>query len=449
MTFAEITIPAMGEGIIEATIIRWLVKPGDTIGIDTPLVEIATDKVDSEIPSPVKGVITKILRGEGDIPRVGEVIALVIPEGSEMPADLGPEPVDYQATIVTEPVNGPEKWTDKPAVAEHQNTPVPYVQTSGEIVPGNYLSPLVRRIAEELHLSIEELSTIEGTSVSGRITREDISRYLTLKKNSNIQGKSISGQHAISSPIPAKSPGKEQIYNTLNIELVQMDRTRKLIAEHMLTSRNMAPHVTSFHEADLTNLVAWREGIKDSFFEQYGERLSYTPLFIAAATRALKEFPMINVSVDGDTIVIKKDINIGMATALPDGNLVVPVIKNADTLNLAGLAEAVSDLARRARENMLLPIEIKGGTFTITNLGMFGSLTGTPIINQPESAILAVGTIKKKPGVVDNAGTPGIGIRDLCMLSLSYDHRVIDGALGGMFLQKVVSLLEDPEGITA
>jgi 2-oxoglutarate dehydrogenase E2 component (dihydrolipoamide succinyltransferase) len=433
MPLIEITIPAMGEGIIEATIIRWLVKEGEIVQTDQPLVEIATDKVDSDISAPASGTVRKIIRKQGEIPKVGELIAVIIPEGAEEPEFIPIPEIqtrraedssmsEYEESN-TELLNGVEQELNNESIAMLDEK-------------AGYLSPFVRKIAEDLRISIEELNLIKGNSASGRITKDDLYRYLELKKNQIQPGGD--GQNGSSRSFISK----EQLYNT-EYSVVPMNRMRKIIAEHMSYSIRTAPHVTSFHEADLTNVVAWRDKAKEAFRRNHNTRLTFTPIFIQAMAKAILEFPMVNVSLDGTDIIVKKDINIGLATMLPDGNLIVPVIRNADRMNLAGLASAVNDLAERARDGKLLPHEIKGGTITLTNLGMFGNLTGIPIINQPESAIMAVGSILKKPAVITTKGVPGIAIRDICVLSMSYDHRIIDGALGGSFLARVASCLEN------
>jgi 2-oxoglutarate dehydrogenase E2 component (dihydrolipoamide succinyltransferase) len=437
MGFAEVKIPAMGEGIIEATIIRWLVKEGEHVDADAPLVEIATDKVDSEIPSSVSGTLKKILRLEGDIPRVGETIALIqIPGGADELPDSIPDSEFTPESLVQEAPESAAFFTTVQAPAPQQMEPgsLEYQDQPG-------LSPFIRMAAREMGIATEELIRIKGTGLGNRITKKDFYRYLEQKmenKESGSAGPSLRASDPVATndlPAPA-----------LNIdgphELIRMDRIRKLIAEHMVMSKKTAPHVTSFYEADLTTLVLWRNAHKDEFQKKYGEKLTFTPLFTEAVASAIQKFPQINASLDKDTIIIRKEINIGIATALHDGNLIVPVIRKAETLNLEGLARKINDLALRSRENRLVPAEITGGSFTITNLGMFQSLTGTPIINQPESAILAIGAILRKPAVVQGPFGESIGIRNICILSLSYDHRIIDGALGGMFLREVAEQLE-------
>jgi 2-oxoglutarate dehydrogenase E2 component (dihydrolipoamide succinyltransferase) len=435
MSLIEITIPLMGEGIIEATIIRWLVKEGEIVQTDQPIVEIATDKVDSDISAPCSGTVKKIIRKQGEIPKVGELIAVILPEGAEEPEFI----------LVPEIVPKSNKDSQDAESFEENNSELLNdieQEITIETIPmhdekAGYLSPYVRKIAEDLRISVEELNLIKGSASSGRITKEDLKHYLELKKD-QMQQASTDAPNADSKSFISK----EQLYNS-EYTIVPMNRMRKIIAEHMSYSIHTAPHVTSFHEADLTNVVTWRDKTKEAFRRNYNTRLTFTPIFMQAMAKAILEFPMINVSLDGTDIIVKKEINIGMATMLPDGNLIVPVIRNADRLNLAGLASAINDLAERAREGKLLPHEIRGGTITLTNLGMFGNLTGIPIINQPESAILAVGSILKKPAVITTKGVPGIAVRDICVLSMSYDHRIIDGAQGGSFLARVASFLEN------
>lgn len=436
MAKIEILLPAMGEGIIEATITKWLVKEGDKIEEDQSLVEVATDKVDSEIPAPENGTIEKLLFKENDIPKVGDIIAILNTNG------------EFDE-IETEVKNSITESKEK-----NIETNIPNINLLNEDInsenkigsstsDGKFLSPLVRKIAEKENVSLSELDTIRGTSNTGRITKSDILNYLQTRVNTGIeQPEKIKPN--LSEPAKQKSQlNKEQLYSGGDYEIVEMDRMRKLIAEHMVQSKQISPHVTSFIETDVTGIVNWRNKHKQQILERENVKLTFTPIFIEAVAKALKDFPMINVSVDVDKIVVKKNINIGMATALPSGNLIVPVIKNADRLNLIGIASNVNDLANRARENKLKPDEINGGTFTITNFGTFGNTTGTPIINQPQVAILGVGAIVKKPAVIETENGDAIAIRHKMILSLAYDHRVVDGALGGMFLKKISDYLEE------
>ncbi len=435
MAQIEIQLPRMGEGIIEATITKWLVEVGDRVEEDDSLVEVATDKVDSEIPAPEEGVVNKILVEEGAVPKVGDVLMMLETR------DDGPEPERKEV------LREVERLTPTPpgeeATPEHEE-PEAQVSETSHTVSGRFLSPLVRKIASKEGISPDELEGLSGSGKDGRITKKDILGYL----GTRVQGaaapkppseqKSSAASETESVPVIEKGPvtaGPDE-------EIVEMDRMRKLIAGRMVHSVHTSPHVTSFVEADVTNLAKWRDRIKNEFLKKEGQKITFTPLFIEAAARALRDFPMVNVSVEDTSIIIKKQINIGMATALPSGNLIVPVIKQADEKNLIGLAKAVNDLANRARENKLLPDEITGGTFTISNFGSFQNLTGTPIINQPEVAILGVGAVVKKPAVIETEAGDTIGIRHKMILSLSYDHRVVDGALGGMFLKRVADYLE-------
>lgn len=416
----EVTLPAMGEGITDATITRWLVNIGDQVEEDTPIVEIATDKVDSEIPAPKAGRLVSIAFKEGDVPQVGQVIAVIESEGEEEASSHQPE--------IEKIIN------DIPGIGQ--------VMEEVEIASPThdfgdaYLSPLVKSIAKKENISKEELSKINGTGLGGRVTKEDMLHFLSNRGTAAQETKKAATSELPKQPTPSKVEQGE------DIEIVPMDRMRKLIADHMVMSKQTSPHVTSFIDVDLTNIVKWREKNKANFQRKEGQKLTYTPIFFEAIAKAIKEFPGINASVDGDRVLIKKRINLGMATALPSGNLIVPVIKNAERLNITGLAIAVNDLAERARTNKLLPDEIQGGTFTVTNLGAFDTLAGTPIINQPQVAILAIGAIKKVPVVIESAEGDSIGIRSVAILSLAYDHRVVDGGLGGMFLKRVKDLLE-------
>lgn len=431
----------MGEGIIEASIIHWLVNEGTIVEQDTPLVEIATDKVDSEIFAPGKGKIRKIVKKEGDIARVGETIALFQPEGTpdEIP--------DAGTTISPSSEMILEKETEiLPPQSEStptENIPHEDLASAREHGPGYFLSPFLRKVIQDLGIGMDSLASIQGTGRKGKITREDLYNFLKSRQQN--------GQVNLSAEIPSSQPSisvdQEKNFTVItgneDTEIVPMDRIRKIIARNMVKSKFTAPHVTSFYEADLTGLVNWRESCKRDFETKYGVPLTFTALFVEAVAQTIARFPDINVSVEGETILRKKNINIGIATALPDGNLIVPIIHRANLLNLSGIAIRLNDLVTRARQGTLLPSETSGGTFTITNLGLAESLTGTPIINQPESAILAVGAIRRKPSVVLWEGKESLGIRSLCVFSLSYDHRIIDGLLGGKFLREVAKMLEE------
>jgi 2-oxoglutarate dehydrogenase E2 component (dihydrolipoamide succinyltransferase) len=437
MAQVELIMPKMGESIMEATILKWVKNVGDSVEADETILEIATDKVDSEVPSPVSGVISKILFQENDVVEIGKVIAMIATEGEEVePAAASP------AASVTE-----TKETSTASVPQVQAAaPAATVSLERTGASGKFYSPLVRNIAEKENISVAELDQIQGSGLQGRVTKKDILSYIENRTNGN--GTSVAPstpQPATPPPAPKApaAPTPPAVSVSGNTEIVEMDRMRKLIADHMVMSKQTSPHVTSFVEADVTNLVNWRNKNKKAFQERYDEKITFTPIFMEAVVKAIKDFPMINVSVNGTQIIVKKDINVGMATALPSGNLIVPVIKNADYMNLAGLTKSVNDLAGRARINKLKPEEIQGGTFTLTNVGTFGNVMGTPIINQPQVAIMAVGAIRKKPAVVETEYGDLIAVRQMMFLSLSYDHRVVDGFLGGSFLRKVADYLED------
>ena len=425
----KVELPKMGESVAEATITTWLKAVGDTIEEDEPIVEIATDKVDSEVPAPCSGILKEILFQEGDVVPVGSVFAVISNEVSEEA-----NPVE-EVINVTENLENNSKSIEKEILKPiEENT-----FKSDEIVFKNstkFYSPLVKSIAKKESISIDELENISGTGANERVTKSDMLSFLENRKNTptNTANKSIKQPIINSKPTTSVSR---------NDEIVEMDRMRKMIADHMVNSVHTAPHVTSFVEADVTNLVKWRNKVKKSFEEKEGQKLTFTPIFIEAIAKALRDFPEVNSSIDGDSIIIKSNINIGMATALPSGNLIVPVIKNADQLNLVGLAKNVNNLANRAKNSQLKPDEISGGTYTVSNVGTFGNVMGTPIINQPQSAILALGAIKKKPAVIETESGDLIGIRHLMFLSHSYDHRNIDGALGGRFVRKVADYLEN------
>lgn len=445
----ELVMPKMGESIIEATILNWVKKEGDTVDVDDTIVEIATDKVDSEVPSPVSGKIEKILFQPDDTVEVGQTIAIIQTEdeagqassaggGSEIKDTSGQAPAEKQ----------PATTTDDPQQPQTQNLPATAATTS-TIDSGSgsrFYSPLVRNIAEAENISLQELEQVPGTGANGRVTKKDILAYLENRPHQQPATQPETPQHtsAPNTPATPKMGANGQSATSVNgdVEIVEMDRMRKLIAEHMVRSKQTSPHVTSFVEVDVTDIVNWRNRIKKSFQEQYGEKITYTPIFIEAVVKAIRDFPNINMSVDGSNLIIKKNINIGMAAALPSGNLIVPVIKNADYLNLTGITKQVNDLANRARQNKLTSDDIQGGTFTVTNVGTFGNVMGTPIINQPQVAILATGAIRKKPAVVETEYGDLIAVRHMMYLSLSYDHRVVDGFLGGSFLRRVGDYLE-------
>lgn len=438
----EILLPKMGESVAEATVIKWLKEEGDSVEADEPIIEIATDKVDSEVPAPGDGILSKQLCGEGDVVQVGAAIALFKTESGDVsPSESAPASVSDSPT---KPV---------PVGAQNGSTPSQaapaQVESGGELsrngASGRFYSPLVRSIAEAEGITMAELESIEGSGSEGRVTKKDILAYIPNRQetdNSHPSATAAVPQKTTAQPATLKQISAPSISVNPGDEVIEMDRMRKLISEHMVMSKHTSPHVTSFVEADVTNIVRWRNKVKDGFQKREGEKITFTPIFIEAIVRAIKDFPMINISLDGDKIVKRKNINIGMAAALPSGNLIVPVIREADTLNLSGLTKKVNDLANRARENKLKPEEISGGTYTITNVGSFGNVFGTPIINQPQVAIMATGAIRKKPAVIETPEGDMIAVRHMMYLSHSYDHRIVDGALGGSFVRRVADYLE-------
>lgn len=436
MAQVDLVMPKMGESIMEATILNWVKKEGDSVEMDESILEIATDKVDSEVPSPVAGVISKILFAVDDVVAVGTTIAIIETESGSVaaPADTS------KATAASEtpaPVAVEQAQVAAPAVASVA------ISTSSE---GRFYSPLVRNMAQKEGVTQLELDQIQGKGKGGRVTKNDMLAYIQNRhqappiatSNGTVEAKIAAPP--IDQPIAAAT--NPMMAGESNVEIIEMDRMRRLIADHMVNSKHTSPHVTSFVEADVTNIFKWRQKNKDAFQRKFGEKITFTPIFMEAVVRAIHDFPMINISVDGKNIIRKKNINIGMATALPSGNLIVPVIKDADHLSLIGLTKSVNGLANKARNNKLKPEDIQGGTFTITNVGTFGNVMGTPIINQPQAAILAVGAIRKKPAVVETEFGDLIAVRQMMFLSLSYDHRVVDGFLGGSFLRKVADYME-------
>jgi len=415
MSVYKLLMPQMGEGVIEATIISWLKNEGDQITEDETILEVATDKVDTEIQSPVTGIVKKINFSKDDIVPVGQVLALIETDD-----------IEQQDDEIVESISADEQMD----TAEKSAYEIPSPTPKEKNYSNKALTPLVRNIAKKEGITFEELDKIQGTGAKGKITKRDIIKYIEDKKSSK-------------SKTAESFDSTKYNFSTAGDEIVKMDRMRKLIAQHMVDSKRIAPHVTSVVETDMTGLVAWRNKIKNSFFAKHNQKITFTPIFVEAVVKALKDFPLVNSSVEGDNIVVRKSINIGIATALPNGNLIVPVVKNADLLNLEGLTKAVNDLISRARDNKLKPDEIQGGTFTITNLGSMGNIIGTPIINQPQVAILALGLIEKKPAVLESEFGDVIAIRSKMYLSLSYDHRVVDGFLGGSFLKRVSDYLEN------
>jgi 2-oxoglutarate dehydrogenase E2 component (dihydrolipoamide succinyltransferase) len=436
MAQVEIIMPKMGESVMEATITSWVKKEGDRIELDETIVEIATDKVDSEVPSTAEGILVKRLFNEGDVVKIGEPFALIETEAasaSVQPQDISRSKAEPAAPAVPAEVI---------AFTQTAETGKSETVTSKE---GRFYSPLVKSIAQKEGITQAELDTLNGTGKDGRVTKDDMMAYLQSgRKATSVPAASPQTQPAVKAtataierelPRPAVSVGGGD-------EIVEMDRMRRLIADHMVMSKRTSPHVTSFVEVDMTNIVNWRNRVKGEFERKYGEKITFTPVIMEAVAQAIREFPGVNASVDGDKVILRKNINLGMATALPSGNLIVPVIKNADMMNLAGLTKNVNDLANRARNNKLQPDEIQGGTYTITNVGSFGNVMGTPIINQPQVAILAVGAIRKKPAVLETEFGDVIAIRHMMFLSHSYDHRVVDGAMGGSFVRRVADILE-------
>jgi 2-oxoglutarate dehydrogenase E2 component (dihydrolipoamide succinyltransferase) len=442
-------MPKLGESIMEATILKWHKQPGDAVKMDETILEIATDKVDSEVPSTSAGTIDEILYKVNDVVPVGNVIARIRTGAAE------------ERSNSSQPTNG---TSQRPQPAEERAVEVETVSSSIHQQSGHsqssstslntgssnkFYSPLVLNIAASEGISLSELERIQGTGNEGRVTKKDILQYVGNRKSGHSQPQVINTQSSESArneqntQTGVSTRQDQPASYSGNVEIIEMDRMRKLIADHMVRSKHTSPHVTSFTEADVTNLVMWRDRVKKDFEKREGTKITFTPLFVEAVVRCIKKFPMVNSSVDGDRIIVKKDINIGMATALPSGNLIVPVIRNADQLNLVGLAKQVNHLADSARNGRLKADDTQGGTFTLTNVGTFGSLMGTPIINQPQVAILAVGAIKKRPVVIETPHGDSIAIRHMMYLSLSYDHRIVDGSLGATFLTAIANELEN------
>jgi len=436
MALVELVMPKMGESVMEGTILNWLKKVGDKIDQDESILEVATDKVDTEIPSTHAGVLKEVLVKEGDVVQVGKTIAIIDTGGGASQ----PQPTQE---VVQE--------------AQKIEAKIEEVKTLSEPIVGRFYSPLVLNIAKEEGISMSELETVAGTGQDGRVTKNDILDYVKAKKS----GTTVQQPKTIEPVIEVKPVQEVQVTPVQEVKVVQpekkatpvpvfdgdevieMDRMRKMIAQRMVESKHTAPHVTSFVEADVTNLVYWRRKVKDEMLQREGEALTFMPMFVEAIAKALKDYPMMNISVDGDKIIKRKNINIGMAVALPSGNLIVPVIANADQLNLVGLTKKINDIARRARENKLKPDELVGGTYTVSNVGSFGNVLGTPIIMQPQVGILALGAIRKQASVIETPFGDTIGVRHMMYLSHSYDHRVVDGALGGMFVRRVADYLEE------
>ncbi len=445
----ELRMPKLGESITEATITKWLKNVGDTIELDDPILELATDKVDSEIPSPVEGVLKKQLFNEGDTVEVETVIAIIDTSGEAGSEDDVDDAASEEAAPAEKQKPAPAA-EDKKEVSEAGASMAADIPASRKDESDRFYSPLVRSIAQKENISLAELDKLEGSGQNGRVTKEDLLKYLKTRQEKPAETQK---QPAASQPAqqaapqadaaPAPKPHAPKVHVGEGDEVVEMDRMRKLIADHMVQSLDTSAHITIIREADMTKVVKWRNEQKNVLQQRDGEKLTFTPIFIEAIAKALREFPNVNISVDGHNIIKRKNINVGMAAALPSGNLIVPVIKNADHKSLLGITKEVNDLTQRARQNKLKPDEIQGSTFTLTNFGTFGALMGTPIINQPEVAILGVGMIEKKPVVIETPDGDTIAIRHRMVLSLSCDHRVIDGALGGMFLQKIAENLEN------
>jgi 2-oxoglutarate dehydrogenase E2 component (dihydrolipoamide succinyltransferase) len=469
MAVVDLVMPKLGESIMEATILRWHKKPGDAIKMDETVLDIATDKVDSEVPSTAEGVLSEVLFNENDVVSIGTVIARIktahpdLPQGKATPTQPSLNTASHtisvtQTSEVSAEVSSPWGKPDGAVVEE-----IPYQPAGAKVSAASngirFYSPLVLNIAAQEGISMTELEKIPGTGNEGRVTKKDILQYVSERKGGGYNkveggGYKVEGakpkeevmvipMQKVEQAAPASSPSMAPTVYSGNVEIIEMDRMRKLIAEHMVRSKATSPHVTSFTEADVTNLVQWRDKVKKDFEKREGTKITFTPLFIEAIVRCIKKYPLINSSLDGNNIIVKKDINIGMATALPSGNLIVPVIKNADQLNLVGLTKQVNALADSARNGKLKADDTTGGTFTLTNVGTFGSLMGTPIINQPQVAILAVGAIKKRPVVIETPAGDSIAIRHMMYLSMSYDHRIVDGSLGATFLTAVANELQN------
>jgi len=444
MATVDLVMPKMGESIMEATILKWHKQPGDAVKMDETVLEIATDKVDSEVPSTAEGVLDELLFAVNDVVPVGAIIARIKTGASEENKNPAPQ--------TAQPQPAADKTVSEPKADVQPDRPEVNQPSKNENTGGNkFYSPLVLNIAAQEGVSLSELEKIPGTGNEGRVTKRDILQYVSDKRNGKIGSATQTSSNNIpQQPTPQRDEqrmpaavNEKPVSYSGNVEIMEMDRMRRLIADHMVRSKHTSPHVTSFTEADVTNLVLWRNKVKSEFEKREGTKITFTPLFIEAIVKCIKRFPLINSSLDGNNIIVKKDINIGMATALPTGNLIVPVIRNADGLNLVGLSKKVNGLADAARNNKLKPEDIADGTFTLTNVGTFGSLMGTPIINQPQVAILAVGAIKKRPVVIETPNGDSIAIRHMMYLSMSYDHRIVDGSLGATFLTAVANELEN------
>lgn len=442
MALVEMVMPKMGESVMEGTILQWLKSVGEEIEEDEPVLEVATDKVDTEVPATHAGILHKILAQEGDVVQVGQPIAIISTEGDAPATTPASQPEAAPASVATIEQTIAQAQTTTIASNGNSNGS----QRLSAPATGRFYSPLVLNIAKTEGIPMDELEYIPGTGMDNRVTKKDILAYVAQRPANGGTAPQV-----VSTPSPAvvetsapqkNTPATTTVSYSGAHDIVEMDRMRKMIAQRMVDSKRISPHVTTFVEADVTNIVMWRNKVKKEFQQRHGEKITFTPIFIEAIARALQNFPMVNSSVEGDNIIVKKDINIGMATALPNGNLIVPVIKNADQMNLLGLAKKVNDLANRARNNKLGPDELSGGTYTMSNIGGFGNEMGTPILMQPQVGILAIGAIKKKPVVIETPTGDVIGIRHMMFMSHAYDHRIIDGALGGSFVRQVADYLE-------
>ncbi len=444
MALVELVMPKMGESVMEGTILTWLKKPGDRIQQDESVLEVATDKVDTEVPSPFNGILKEIRANKGDVVQVGTAIALIETDVTQVIAAESTAPT---AATVQMPSVQNTVAVEKPRTVPAEQAHIEHTHSKGS----RFYSPLVLNIARQENISLSEVEQIAGTGKDGRVTKNDLFDYIQAKKDGKI---STPQAAAIEVKEPVRTETKASVTEPAyvnkpasssngNIEIIQMDRMRKMIADRMVESKRISPHVTSFVEADVTNIVYWRNRWKNDFMERENVALTFTPIFIEAVVKAIKDYPMVNISIEDDKIIVKKDINIGIAVALPNGNLIVPVIKNADQLNIVGLTKKVNDLAKRARQNKLTADDLSGGTYTVSNVGSFGNLMGTPIIVQPQAAILALGAVVKKPAVIETPQGDTLGIRHMMFLSHSYDHRAIDGSLGGMFVRRVADFLEN------
>ena len=442
MALVELVMPKMGESVMEGTILTWLKNPGDRIQQDESVLEVATDKVDTEVPSPYNGILKEIRANKGDVVQVGTAIAIIETDVNQATAPTTPVTSPIVTNTPSQPTSVEQKLV---AAAPQAHSSIEHNNIKG----GKFYSPLVLNIARQENISLSEVEQIAGTGKDGRVTKHDLFDYIQAKKDGKVvavnQAPIVQDTPATESKAAVSEPAyisKPSTSHSGNVEIIQMDRMRKMIADRMVESKRISPHVTSFVEADVTNIVYWRNRWKNDFMERENVALTFTPIFIEAVVKAIKDYPMVNISIEEDKIILRKDINIGIAVALPNGNLIVPVIKNADQLNIVGLTKKVNDLAKRARQNKLTADDLSSGTYTVSNVGSFGNLMGTPIIVQPQAAILALGAVVKKPAVIETPQGDTLGIRHMMFLSHSYDHRAIDGSLGGMFVRRVADYLE-------